>query len=185
MKLFLYILSLFAAMAWADDMSNSTSTTPEAPVKQEPDASSSATMLRGSRSGGGNQYYDYIKLKHYDNKCLSVDAHGAYYARVKSCSSSDYYQDWYYDNGYIKNRKFDGKCLTVITDHHNKYLAMKYCNGWDTQKWWYGQDYRFHSHYGRNYCMDYCRDCGHYLHIRECDYKWDKDQKYLVGGDFW
>ena len=183
MKLYLYILSLFAVVA-ADDISNSTK--PDSTIPNPAEDAPSASLLRGSKSGGGSKKYDYIKLKRYDKKCLSVDSYKPYYARVESCSSSNYYQDWYYDDGYIKNRQFSGKCLTVLTKHHKKYLAMKSCNGYDAQKWWYDHnDYRFHSYYGKNYCMDYCRDCGHYVHIRKCRNKWDKDQKYLVGRYFW
>ena len=163
-------------------------TTKPASTKEDAPASPS---LRGYSST--NSYSEYSKneynvfLKSDHSKCLSFYLNDSNFAKMVTCDDNDDYQYWYYEGGYIKNRhnSYNGWCLTYDIHHHDRYLRMSPCNGESNQKWNYNdKDWRFRSSYDQRYCMDYCRDCGGYVHAKLCDGDASRDQEYFVGNNF-
>jgi hypothetical protein len=191
MKFFVFTALLavlgMAAPILAQSDNNTTSPAPEDDMAD----GSTASFLQGSESSRTKSYdYEYfIKLMHYSNKCVSFDPYDKrYYARIETCNSNNHYQDWYYDDGYIKSKHpdFYDWCLTYDTRHSKRYLRVAKCYGAATQRWKYNDDdYRFRSEYNRNYCIDYCRDCGGYVQAKQCSDKDYYDQDYELGHDFW
>lgn len=153
------------------------------------------------RSTNHDDYYIRFLAPKFQGKCLTFDPNDDHYAKFIDCStkSSVYqYQQWYYDMkfGYIKSyhNSYQNWCLTLDDPHRPRnshrvgYLRMAPCHGGVNQQWYYNEfnEYRFRSGLGfHDYCMDWCRDCGNYVHTRKCDSGHDKDQQYIVGDKFY
>ena len=185
MKLFT-ILAAIAIMGmpgvFAGDDAAIESVSPPSEEEEKSNSADSATLLRGSRNA--NDYFVKLKLVH--NKCLSFDPRNNYYAKVEDCHAGNIYQEWYYDHGLIKSRHSNYRdwCLTYDVNHSNRYFRLYRCHGGKNQLWKYdSHNNYFRSHYD-GYCMDYCRDCGHFVHGRKCESRFDHDQKWVTGHKF-
>ena len=164
-------------------------------------AETASRSLKGRENNSGSDHDDFDEdyfVKIYDpqyrNRCLTFDPSDDYYVKFSDCHTSEY-QNWYYDHSYKAVRSFhdDYKdyCLTLDDpdkprkSNRDGYLRLTKCDRSKYQKWDYdSDDYRFHSGWGQDECMDYCRSCGDYVHTRKCDKEYDQDQQYLFGNKF-
>lgn len=160
------------------------------PVQQDEEEEDNAAFLRETKQqqlrGSSHPLPYSIKLNYDEKSCLSFDWRDSnYYATVEPCRSHDDSQKWYFSSGgHIQSahNKFKGWCLTYDTKHHNRFYRLTKCDAKkSTQRWTYNKhDLRLRSHYPNDKysCMDYCRDCGHYVHGQKCDHSYNKDQQY-------
>jgi hypothetical protein len=156
---------------------------------EDEDEDAAPASLRGTKQqqlrGSSPPVPYFIKLNVDKHSCLSFDWRDKnLYATMERCKHDDDTQKWYYSkSGHIQSahNKFKGWCLTYDTKHHNRFYKLTKCDAKkSTQQWKYSpHDLRLVSYYPDKYsCMDYCRDCGHYVHGRKCDQIYNKDQQY-------
>jgi hypothetical protein len=161
-----------------------------APIRAQSDTNTTDDdAADGSMSTRSANLVFSLRLRNDNSKCVSFDGRNEYrhYGFIESCNSNSPFQDWYYDNGYIKSYHPDyyDWCLTYDTSHSKRYLRLAKCRGDVTQGWDYSNDdYRFRSEYNTNHCMDYCANCGGYVHAKRCNDAFYYDQEFEVGSAF-
>jgi hypothetical protein len=167
---------------------------------------SRSLMSDKDKKDSRNSYVSYIKKddfyfrlrdSKFRGKCLTFDPKDDYYLKFEDChdDSKSAYQDWYYDPHHYTINSFHYNyrdwCVTLDNPRSSRrsdragYLYLEPCKSNNVyQRWYETSDYRYESGWDRNQCMDYCRDCGDYVHTRECDWDHDKDQQYFYGDKF-